>query len=542
MDSLFQRASGQLIHVTSLPARLPGKSQRDHHVGTDGDWSVGDLGSGDVGPAAFEFLRFLHRSGQRWWQILPTGPVGYGYSPYQSPSSFAGNPLLISPAFLVRDGLLRQEDWESAIADVRDEDLESVCFERVASRRMELLRMAYRRFQHQRHDLHGVFDDFRHQHASWLQEHCLFTACKGYHDDRPWNQWDPALARREPEALAHWADKLRTACEFEAFIQFVFDHQWRELRAYARELGIGIIGDIPIFVSMDSSDVWSGQHLYELDASGHPTVVAGVPPDYFAANGQRWGNPLYRWEAHRSQEYDWWIRRFRRTLQLCDLIRIDHFRGFESYYEIPSEYPDARIGHWRPGPREEFFYAVAKGLGAREGQELPVIAEDLGFITPEVHALRDHFRFPGMRIVQFGFGGDTSSIDLPHNYPVHCVAYTGTHDNDTVVGWFQSVAGEGSTRTQAEIEAEKAFALRYLACRPDQIHIGMMRAIWSSVACLSISPIQDLLGLPAEARMNTPGTTSGNWLWRCATGVLSHELADWLGDFTGTYGRKPGPR
>jgi len=538
MDSLFRRASGQLIHVTSLPARLPGKSVVDHQLGTDGEWALGDLGSGDVGPAAYEFLRFLHRAGQRWWQILPTGPVGYGFSPYQSPSSFAGNPLLISPALLVRDGLLRSEDWDSAIADVRATDIERVQFERTSSRRLELLRMAFRRFQHQRHDLHGALEEFRHTHAHWLDEHCLFTACKAFHHDRPWNEWDSGLARREPAALAFWYDKLRIACDFEAFIQFVFDRQWYALRRYAEELGIGIIGDIPIFVSMDSSDVWAGQHFFELDANGQPTVVAGVPPDYFAVHGQRWGNPLYRWDVHRATGYDWWIRRFRRTLQLCDLVRIDHFRGFESYYEIPSEYPDARIGHWRPGPRHEFFHAIASGLGASKAQALPVIAEDLGFITPEVHALRDDLGFPGMRIVQFGFGGDPKSIDLPHNYPVHCVAYTGTHDNDTVVGWFQSVAGEGSTRTQEEIDAEKKYALQYLGCTPESIHLGMLRSIWSSVAELAISPTQDLLGLPADARMNTPGTATGNWTWRCPTGVLTPQLADWLSEFTRVYGRK----
>ena len=543
MDSLFRRASGQLLHVTSLPARLRGHSHADHMPGTDGPWSIGDLGAGDIGPSAYEFVRFLHQSKQRWWQILPTGPVGYGFSPYQSPSSFAGNALLISPALLVRDGLLKQEDWDAAVSHFHENDAHKVHFEKSSSQRMELLRMAFRRFQQSRHELHGgelnsAFEQFRHDQSHWLDEHCLFTASKAYHSDKAWYEWEPSLARREPSALAHWYDKLRIACDFEAFIQVLFERQWAELRRYAAELGVGIIGDIPIFVSMDSSDVWSGQHLFELDSNGRPTVVAGVPPDYFSVTGQRWGNPLYLWDAHRQSQYDWWIRRFKRILQLCDLIRIDHFRGFESYWEIPANHPDARIGEWKPGPRHEFFHAIRHGLGHAQQGELPVIAEDLGFITPEVHALRDAFHFPGMRIVQFGFGGGVAtSLDLPHNYPVHCIAYTGTHDNDTVVGWYQSVAGEGSTRTQAEIDAEKRFALQYLGCAPSEIHRGMMRAIWSSVAAIAISPIQDLLGLPADARMNTPGTSTGNWTWRCPPGRLDVAQADWLGEFTYTYGR-----
>jgi 4-alpha-glucanotransferase len=538
MESLFRRASGQLIHVTSLPPRVRGSSRADQHQGTDGEWAVGDIGSGDIGPSAYEFIRFLRDSKQRWWQILPTGPVGYGFSPYQSPSSFAGNPLLISPALLVRDGLLRQEDWDSAIADVSTGDLDKVNFEKSAGKRMELLRMAFRRFQQSRQDLHGAWDHFRHQQSHWLVEHCLFTACKAYHADAAWTQWEPGLVRRDPQSLQHWQDQLRTACDFEAFIQFIFEKQWGELRKYAAEQGIGIIGDIPIFVSMDSSDVWSGQHLFELDEHGNPTVVAGVPPDYFSESGQRWGNPLYRWDVHKHSGYDWWIRRFRRILEWCDLVRIDHFRGFEAYWEIPSAYPDARIGQWKPGPRHDFFHAILHAFGKSPGDELPVIAEDLGFITHEVHALRDAFRFPGMRIVQFGFGGGVAtSLDLPHNYPVHSIAYTGTHDNDTVVGWYQSVAGEGSTRSQHEIDAEKDFALRYLGCPPDSIHLGMMRAIWSSVAAVAISPIQDLLGLPADARMNTPGTSTGNWTWRCPANRLGPHVAHALADFTDTYGR-----
>jgi 4-alpha-glucanotransferase len=538
MESLFRRSSGQLIHVTSLAPRLPGFAHVDSLPGTDGPWSIGDLGSGDIGPGAYEMLRFLHRAGQRWWQILPLGPVGYGYSPYQSPSSFAGNPLLISPALLVRDGLLKTQDLEDAMAGIHAEDLHQVNFQKIARRRLEILELAFHRQPSTRPEWTQDWDDFRHRNRDWLEDHCLFTACKAYHQDQAWNHWEPALQRRQPAAIESWKQRIGQACRLESFIQYLFDRQWKELRGYAASLGIGIIGDIPIFVSMDSSDVWAQQQLFDLDEQGRPICVAGVPPDYFSENGQRWGNPLYRWEQHRQSGYRWWIGRFQRMLDLCDLIRIDHFRGFESYYAIPSEYPDAKIGHWREGPQHEFFQSIGAGLGKIPGQELPVIAEDLGFITPQVHQLRDAFGFPGMRILQFGFGdASASAMDLPHNYPAHCVAYTGTHDNDTVVGWYQSVAGSASTRSQEQIDREKAIAIRYLDCPPDQIHHAMTRAIWRSVARLTITPVQDLLGLGSQARMNVPGTTQGNWIWRCPANSLTPSLADWLGELTETYGR-----
>lgn len=536
MSSLFARASGLLLHLTSLPARPLGLAS-DALPGTDGPWSSGDIGSGDLGPSAYEFVRFLRSSGQRWWQILPTGPTGYGFSPYQSPSSFAGNPLLVSPALLARDGLLRLDDWhESARSSLTGTEAKSVVsnFELSSSYRMELLRMAFRRFQNSRSELNAEFETFRFRNQDWLEEHCLFIACKNHHQDRAWGDWENPLKRREPNTLLAWADKLRVACDFEAFIQFCFERQWQELKLYCHENGVGIIGDIPIFVAMDSSDVWSQQHLFELDSEGNPTVVAGVPPDYFALLGQRWGNPLYRWSEHQRTGYEWWSRRFKRMLQLCDMVRIDHFRGFEAYWEIPAQLPDATVGIWKPGPRDDFFHSLQRSIGGT----LPVIAEDLGFITEEVRSLRDRFAFPGMKIIQFGFGeGKSTSLDLPHNYPVHCIAYTGTHDNDTTVGWFNSHAGEGSTRSQKDIDVEKAFALQYLNCDPCQIHIGMMRAIWSSVACIAIAPVQDLLGLPSQARMNTPGIASGNWTWRCETGSLTRAVSDQLREMTISFGR-----
>lgn len=536
MSSLFARASGLLLHITSLPARSVAASV-DGLPGTDGPWALGDIGSGDLGPSAYEFLRFLKASGQRWWQILPTGPTGYGFSPYQSPSSFAGNPLLISPALLVRDGLLRLEDWQDAVnamaSAIQTKPGESH-FEASASIRMELLRMAYRRFLNHQPELRQGLDTFQHEQANWLHDHCMFVACKNVHGDRSWNEWDEGLVRRDPNVLNTWTEKLRVACDFEAFIQYLFEKQWQDLRHYAIEQGVGIIGDIPIFVAMDSADVWAMQHLFELDEKGNPTVVAGVPPDYFAALGQRWGNPLYRWESHRQSGYEWWMRRFKRMIQLCDLLRIDHFRGFEAYWEIPSHLPDARVGQWRPGPGDDLFHALQNSIAG----ELPVIAEDLGFITDEVRELRDRFRFPGMKIILFGFGGgDSQSLDLPHNYPVHCIAYTGTHDNDTVVGWFESKAGQGNTRSEEELEAERSFALAYLNCKPSEIHKGMMRSVWSSVATVAIAPIQDLLGLSNAARMNIPGTVAGNWTWRCEPGLLTDQVANELLDITKLYGR-----
>jgi 4-alpha-glucanotransferase len=534
MSIYFDRSAGLLLHITSLPAITAPHGNGE--FGSDGMWAAGDLFSGDLGPSAYEFVRFLSKAKQKWWQVLPCTPTGYGFSPYQSPSSFAGNPLLVSPALLVRDGLLRLEEWHDASKHLPPNGTWDRChLEISASKRIELLRIAFRRFQNQRSEIHSQWEVFRHRHHTWLDDHCLFTACKNYHQDKAWNAWDSALAQREPHAMVEWGDKLRVAIEFESFIQFLFDRQWLDLRNYARTQGVFLIGDIPIFVAMDSADVWAQQDLFELDKQGNPNVVAGVPPDYFSATGQRWGNPLYRWDVHKQTGYDWWMRRFRRMLEQCDLLRIDHFRGFEAYWEIPAHLPDARIGEWKVGPREEFFETLSRGLG---GGELPVIAEDLGFITPEVHALRDRFHFPGMRIVQFGFGaGDSSSHDLPHNFPTHCIAYTGTHDNDTVVGWFNSKVGEGSTRTQWEIDREKHFALRYLCCNAEDIHLGMMRSIWSSVATMTLAPVQDLLGLDSTARMNTPGTSVGNWVWRCPPNVLDTITAESLAEMTWLYGR-----
>ncbi len=537
MTSFFARSSGLLLHLTSLPAMS--QPHGNGLPGSDGVWAGGDIGSGDLGPSAYEFVRYMAAASQKWWQVLPCSPTGYGFSPYQSPSAFAGNPLLVSPALLVRDGLLKLEEWHDAAnsssSSPKSGRRDQVDFESSAGKRMELLRIAFRRFQNQRQDLHASLEEYWHHNHTWLYDHTLFTALKSAHQDKAWNTWEEPLVRRHQPTMDAWRDKLRTTVEFEAFIQFLFDRQWKELREYASTNGVNLIGDIPIFVAMDSADVWAQQHLFELDNAGNPYVLAGVPPDYFSETGQLWGNPLYRWDIHKQTHYDWWMRRVGRILEQCDLIRIDHFRGFEAYWEVPGDRPDAIVGEWKPGPRDDFFEAMRGYLG---GGELPVIAEDLGLITEEVHQLRDRFHFPGMKIIQFGFvGAKSSSLDLPHNYPTHCVAYTGTHDNDTVIGWFNSKPGQGNTSTQEQIDAEKSFALRYLNCPSDQIHLGMIRAVWSSVAAIAIAPIQDLLGLDAKSRMNTPGTASGNWTWRCPQGLLDSPSSSWLADITDVYGR-----
>lgn len=544
MGSLFQRSAGQLMHVTSLPALGGDEDHLRDEFGCFGwcdRWWDLDLGSGDLGPSSYAFVHFLRRSKQRWWQVLPIGPVGYGYSPYQSPSSFAGNGMLISPVMLVADGLLEEGEVREVAKGVSRGDRaegDRVDFEQTQRGRTQLLRRAFERCRRAGAEFREGWDQHRHVHSDWLEEHCFYSALKVHHQEQAWTQWEEGLRHREASVLERWRERLREEMEYESFVQYVFDRQWRLLRRYASELGVRVMGDIPIFVSMDSVDVWANQHLFELDSRGEATVVAGVPPDYFSELGQRWGNPLYRWDAHRDEGYRWWKRRFARVLQWCDLVRIDHFRGFEAYYAIPAWSPDARVGEWRQGPGEEFFRSIAEGIGCREGDELPVVAEDLGFITESVHRLRDTFGFPGMRILQFGFGsGGAGSQDLPHRYPVHSVCYTGTHDNDTIAGWFASEAGQGSVRSVEEIEREKAFALRYLGCGPEEVVWEMLRAIWGSVACLAISPVQDLLGLGSSARMNTPGTVGGNWQWRCGEGMLTPRFADRLGEITETYER-----
>jgi 4-alpha-glucanotransferase len=502
---LVQRVSGILLHPTSFP----------------GPYAIGDLG-----PEAYAFIDFLVTAGQSLWQVLPLGPTGYGDSPYACYSAFAGNALLVSPELLVKEGLLDSAPPSPVITSKVD-------FGAAHQLKEQLLRRAYVRYTKTTSTtLRSAFETFAQQHANWLEDYALFRALKDAHGGLAWNEWEPALTRRTHAALERSREQLREEIEAHMFYQFLFFRQWFALKSYANDRDIKVVGDLPIFVAHDSADVWTNPEQFKLDKNGTPVVVAGVPPDYFSSTGQLWGNPLYNWERMLADGFKWWIERVRATLTTVDIARVDHFRGFAACWEIPGGDKTAERGQWVEAPGRELFTAIRKTLG-----ELPIIAEDLGVITPDVVALREEFGFPGMRILQFGFGGDSKNIDLPHNYVPNVVAYTGTHDNDTTVGWFQSVAGEGSTRTAEQIELERTFCLNYLNTKGEEIHWDFIRGVLASVANTAIVPLQDLLGLGTEARMNLPNSTEGNWAWRYEAGVLTEALAIRLNELTRLYGR-----
>lgn len=508
MDS--SRSSGILLHPTSLPGRF---------------------GVGDLGQEAFRFADFLLASGQSLWQVLPLGPTGYGDSPYACFSAFAGNALLISPERLAQDGLLDEDELASAPAS---EDDERIDFQAANELKNRLLEKAFARFRRTTGtELRIAFESFCRQHASWLDDYALFRALKDAHGGVAWNEWEPELVRRDEWALVRAREGLSDQIEAQKFYQFLFFRQWLALKAYANERGIKLIGDIPIFVAHDSADVWTNPGEFKLDERGVPLVVAGVPPDYFSSTGQLWGNPLYNWERMRANGFRWWIARVAATLKTVDILRIDHFRGFAACWEIPGGDKTAERGRWVEAPGRELFTAIRHALGT-----LPIIAEDLGVITPDVEALRDDFGFPGMRILQFAFGGDPRNHDLPHNYHRNVVVYTGTHDNDTTVGWFESEAGTGSTRNAAQIEREREFCLKYLQTSGREIHWDFIRAVLASVADTSLIPLQDVLGLGTKARMNLPNSTSGNWAWRYKAGALTDAASKRLKELTELYGRK----
>jgi 4-alpha-glucanotransferase len=504
----FPRSSGILLHPTSLP----------------GPFAIGDLG-----PEAYRFVAFLIAAGQSLWQVLPLGPTGYGDSPYACYSAFAGNTFLISPEQLVTEGLLAQSDLQ--VAD--STSLDRVDFERVHKLKEDLLRQAYERYTKSTDTtLRSAFETFAQLQAHWLDDYALFRALKDAHGGVAWNDWEPSLVRRTPSALDRAREHFREQVEAHMFYQFLFYRQWFALKSYCNAHGIKVIGDLPIFVAQDSADVWTNPEQFKLDKDGIPLVVAGVPPDYFSTTGQLWGNPLYNWERMLNDGFKWWIERVRATLAVVDIARVDHFRGFAACWEIPGGDTTAERGRWVEAPGRELFIRIRKTLG-----ELPIIAEDLGVITPDVVALREDFGFPGMRILQFGFGSDAKNMDLPHNYERNVVAYTGTHDNDTTVGWFLSVAGEGSTRTAKQIERERTFALKYLNSSGKEIHWDFIRGLLASVANTAVVPLQDVLGLDTSARMNLPNSTEGNWAWRYIPGVLTDEIAARLKEITQLYGR-----
>jgi 4-alpha-glucanotransferase len=508
----FPRASGILLHPTSLPGRF---------------------GIGDLGPEAYAFADFLVSSGQRLWQVLPLGPTGYGDSPYACYSAFAGNPLMVSPEQLLEEGLLSQND----LNDVPSLPPDRIDFALVHKTKDSVLRRAYEHYQHSTDTrLRSAFETFAEENSSWLDDYAFFRALKTAHGEIAWTQWERPLIRREPAAMAYAREKLRADIDAHKFFQFLFFKQWFALKAYCNERDVRVIGDVPIFVAQDSADVWTNPDQFKLDANGRPQVVAGVPPDYFSATGQFWGNPLYNWDHMLADGFKWWIERVRAALQTVDIARIDHFRGFAACWEIPGGDKTAERGRWVEAPGREMFAAIKQALG-----DLPIIAEDLGVITPDVEELRDDFGLPGMRILQFAFSSDTTNQDLPHNYHNNVVVYTGTHDNDTTVGWFNSVPGEGSTRTARQINKERDFCLRYLHTNGKEIQWDFIRTVLASVANTAIIPLQDLLGLGTEARMNLPNSTSGNWIWRFQQGALSDEHGKRLKSLTDTYGRSAKP-
>jgi 4-alpha-glucanotransferase len=501
------RRSGILLHPTSLPGRF---------------------GIGDLGPGARAFLDFLAAAGQRLWQVLPLVPTGYGDSPYQGLGAFAGNPLLVSPEALAEEGLLSEAELASAPAF----DPDAVDYGPVIAWKRALLRSAAGRLGAADPRRRRALDDFREANAAWLEDFALYLALKERHGGAPWTAFEPALARREPAALERARRELAGEIEAHAFAQLAFAEQWAALRRGAASRGVALVGDLPIYVALDSAEVWAHRERFEIDGEGRPTAVAGVPPDYFSATGQLWGNPLYRWADSGAACTAFFVERARAALALVDLARLDHFRGLEGYWAVPAGAPSAERGAWRPGPGAALLEALERACGGT-----PFVAENLGVITPEVEALRRRFRLPGMAVLQFAFGKDPqASTFRPHAYGRDLVAYTGTHDNDTVRGWWEGEAGD-STRTPEDVAREKALARRYLDTDGRDMPWVMIRAVTASVADAAVVPLQDVLGLGSEARMNRPSTASGNWRWRCRPDALGPALARRLGELAGLYGR-----
>ncbi|MBV9145632.1 MAG: 4-alpha-glucanotransferase [Acidobacteria bacterium] len=507
----FPRSSGILLHPTSLPSAC---------------------GIGDFGPAAYTFADFLADSGQSIWQMLPLGPTGYGDSPYQCFSAFAGNPMLISLVRLCDEGLLHAGDLHDLPRFSPDE----IEYERVNQFKGEKLSQAFDAFQSSSDAAHqNRFEAFREAERAWLFDYALFRALKERFGEVAWPKWERRFALREPAALEQARRDLAGRIAEQEFLQFLFFTQFEELKSYCREKKIRIMGDLPIYVAHDSADVWAHPEYFQLDERGEAKLVAGVPPDYFSATGQLWGNPIYRWDRMAANGYTWWIERFRAAFRMFDMLRVDHFRGFQAYWEVPGGEPTAQNGKWVKGPGAELFAAVEAKLG-----RLPIVAENLGVITTEVEGIRERFGFPGMAILQFAFGNDPQGPSFrPHNYPRNIVAYTGTHDNDTVIGWWTSKPGEASIRSEEDIRKEHEFTREYLGLEGDDIHWVFIRTLMASVADTVIFPLQDILGAGSEARMNIPGTATGNWRWRVREKAVGPEVAGRLKDMARVYDRMP---
>ncbi|HVN49341.1 MAG TPA: 4-alpha-glucanotransferase [Bacteroidota bacterium] len=493
----FSRSSGILLHPTSLP---------------------GPFGSGDLGASSYHFVDWLRMAGQTLWQMLPLGPAGMANSPYMGLSAFAGNPLLVDLQELQRRNWLREQE----VLPLQVENQHRIDFSKTTSFRMKLLKKASERFfiDGTKED-HSDFEKFCEQEKLWLHDYALFQSINQEYKNHEWTTWNQDLVSRKPNALEEAAKKHAATVQLHKFIQWCFSRQWNALKKYAHERDVRLLGDIPFFVAYHSAEVWANPEQFLLDNHGEPTAVAGVPPDYFSATGQRWGNPLYRWDVMKKNRYAWWIERFRKMFELFDAIRIDHFRGFESYWEIPAEEETAVKGKWVKGPGEDFFKIIQRSL-----PELSIVAEDLGIITKEVTALREKLEFPGMKVLHFAFNGNPKNDYLPHRYETNCVVYTGTHDNDTTRGWYEKAS-----------EHERDFVRRYCKTDGHEMHWDLIKLALQSVADVAIIPFQDVMGLGSEGRMNYPGTIDENWDWRFTWDQLGDDPAKRLYELTALYDR-----
>jgi 4-alpha-glucanotransferase len=494
----FERSAGILLHPTSLPSKY---------------------GIGDLGKDAFYFIDFLAAAEQTIWQVFPLGPTGYGDSPYQCFSAFAGNPLLISPDLLAEEGLLSHHDLEN----IPHSDPHKIDFGQVINYKKELLVKAFENYKHKNEN---GFNDFCEINKNWLDDFALFMAVKEFHNGILWTEWSEDIAFRKKGAIEAWSKKLEEKIFFQKFIQYKFFMQWGAVKDYANSKGIKIMGDLPIFIAYDSSDLWANKDLFTVDEHGKLETVAGVPPDYFSETGQLWGNPLYKWDVMKKHHFRWWKDRFKQMYELVDIVRIDHFRGFDAFWEIPGDAPTAQTGKWVDAPGKELFKEIKKELG-----DVPIVAEDLGVITESVEELRDMFEFPGMKILQFGFGPNGDNGFLPHNHVRNCVVYTGSHDNDTTKGFF-----ENERRMNSGIYE---WTQKYLNYYGEDIVYAVIKAAYASVANTTVIPLQDMLNLGTEARMNFPGKLGGNWTWRFTWEQITEDLASVYAEMVDMYDRNP---